>query len=83
MSTATPAGGPTSARWGLNWAGVCRRIYALEAAWISPGARYFKVSAGGRRYILRLDEQKDEWTLESALDGKELLARPDIRSSPP
>ena len=48
---------------GFELDGVYRGIYACEAAWISPDARYFKVWAEGRRYILRYDEQKDEWTL--------------------
>jgi len=29
-------------------------------------------------YLLRYDEQADEWTLQSGFDGDELLARPSI-----
>ena len=33
----------------------------------------------GKTYLLRYDEHKDEWTLESGFDGEELLARPSIQ----
>jgi hypothetical protein len=40
---------------------------------------YFKVrTTEGKRYILRYDEQVDDWTLQSGFDGDELLARPSI-----
>jgi len=40
---------------------------------------YFKVqSTEGKTYLLRYDEQSDEWTLRSGFDGDELLARPSI-----
>src|SRR5437870_148676 len=75
--------------------GVYRRIYAVGAQWVSPAfsgikfgvrqgrpdARYFKVRADGKRYILPHDEQKDEWTLQSALDARELFVRPDRRKA--
>ena len=32
----------------------------------------------GKRYILRYDEQSDDWTLQSGFNGDELLARPSI-----
>jgi hypothetical protein len=30
----------------------------------------------GKTYLLRYDEEADEWTLQSGFDGDELLARP-------
>jgi hypothetical protein len=34
--------------------------------WYSPGASYFKIEADdGNLYILRLDEQAQEWSLQS------------------
>jgi hypothetical protein len=37
---------------------------------------YFKVqSTEGKTYLLRYDEQADEWTLQSGFDGVELLAK--------
>jgi hypothetical protein len=32
----------------------------------------------GKTYLLRYDEEADEWTLQSGFDGDELLARPSI-----
>ena len=32
----------------------------------------------GKTYLLRYDEETDEWTLQSGFDGDELLARPGI-----
>lgn len=47
--------------------------------WYEPTAMYFKVAAiNGKTYLLRYDEQADEWTLQSGFDGDELLARPNI-----
>src|SRR5215471_19158813 len=47
--------------------------------WYSPSATYFKVrTTDSRVFILRYDEQGDEWTLQSGFDGDELLARPAI-----
>jgi|SRR5215510_2595709 len=44
-----------------------------------PSATYFKVQTiEGKTYLLRYDEETDEWTLQSRLDGDELLARPSI-----
>jgi hypothetical protein len=41
--------------------------------------RYFKVqSTEGKTYLLRYDEQEDEWTLQSGFDGDELFGRPSI-----
>jgi hypothetical protein len=46
---------------------------------IKPYATYLKVlTAGGKTYLLRYDEETDEWTLQSGFDGDELLARPSI-----
>lgn len=55
------------------------RIYALEAEWRTPSGHYFKVRAEGKRLILRYDESRDEWTLQSAYDGRELFARAGIQ----
>jgi len=47
--------------------------------WYEPSATYFKVqSTEEKTYLLRFDEQADEWTLQSGFDGDELLARPSI-----
>jgi hypothetical protein len=57
-------------------------IYEIAAVldqWYEPAATYFKVqSIEGKTYLLRYDEQTDEWTLQSGFDCDELLARPDI-----
>lgn len=55
------------------------RIYALEAEWRTPSGNFFKVRAEGKRFILRYDEQRDEWTLQSAYDGKESFARSEVQ----
>ena len=40
---------------------------------------YFKVqSTEGKTYLVRYDEQEDEWTLQSGFDGDELMTRPSI-----
>lgn len=55
-------------------------ISTVEDQWYEPGASYFKVlTVDGKRYILRCDEANDCWTIGSAFDGKQLLARPGIR----
>jgi hypothetical protein len=57
-------------------------IYEIAAVldqWYEPSATYFKVqSTEGKTYLLRYDEEADEWTLQSGFDGEELLARPSI-----
>ena len=57
-------------------------IYEIAAVldqWYEPSATYFKVqSTEGKTYLLRYDEQSDEWTLQSGFDGDELLMRPSI-----
>jgi hypothetical protein len=57
-------------------------IYEIAAVldqWYEPSATYFKVqSVEGKTYLLRYDEEADEWTLQSGFDGDELLARPSI-----
>jgi hypothetical protein len=57
-------------------------IYEIAAVldhWYEPSATYFKVqTTEGKTYLLRYDEQTDEWTLQSGFDGDELLARPSI-----
>ena len=45
-----------------------------------PSAIYFKVqSTEGKTYLLRYDQQENDWTLQSAFDGDELLARRSIQ----
>jgi len=47
--------------------------------WYDPSATYFRVqSTEGKAYLLRYDEEADEWTLQSGFDGDELLTRPSI-----
>src|SRR5688572_22382647 len=47
--------------------------------WYEPEAMYFKVqSTEGKTYLLQYNEGADEWTLQSAFDGDELLSRPGI-----
>jgi hypothetical protein len=54
-------------------------IEAVESRWRSPEAEYFKVrTITGKHYLLRHDETKDQWTLQSDFDGAELLTRPSI-----
>jgi hypothetical protein len=57
-------------------------IYEIDAVldrWYEPSATYFKAqSTEGKTYLLRYDEEADEWTLQSGFDGDELLARPSI-----
>src|SRR5215510_7440644 len=57
-------------------------IYEIDAVldqWYESSATYFKVqSTEGKTYLLRYDEEADDWTLQSGFDGDELLARPSI-----
>ena len=57
-------------------------IYEIDAVldqWYEPSAIYFKVqSTEGKIYLLRYDEDTNEWILQSGFDGDELLARPSI-----
>jgi hypothetical protein len=57
-------------------------IYEMAAVldqWYEPSATYFKVQSTEMKiYLLRYDEETDEWTLQSGFDGDELLARPSI-----
>src|SRR5262249_22972421 len=57
-------------------------IYEIAAVldqWYQPYATYFKVQTVERKtYLLRYDEETHEWTLQSAFDGDELLARPSM-----
>jgi len=47
--------------------------------WYEPSATYFKVqSTEGKTYLLRYDQETDEWSLQSGFDGDELLTRPSI-----
>src|SRR4029453_3976182 len=58
------------------------QIYEIDAVldqWYEPSATYFKVqSPEGKTYMLRHDEETEEWTLRSGFDRDELLARPSI-----
>jgi hypothetical protein len=60
--------------------GVEYRIYAWEREWRTPDSRCFLVRAEGKRYIhiLSCNQRSGQWTLQSELDGAELLARPNI-----
>jgi hypothetical protein len=57
-------------------------IYEIAAVldqWYEPSATYFKVqSTEGKTYLLRYDEEADEWTLQNGFDGEEPLSRPSI-----
>jgi hypothetical protein len=54
-------------------------IATIEDQWPSPEAMYFRVqTANGKHFILRYEDQTDQWTLQSGLDGTALLARPSI-----
>jgi len=56
---------------------VVYEIAAVLDQWYEPSATYFKVrSTEGKTYLLRYDEEADDWTLQSGFDGDELLARP-------
>src|SRR5262249_24209408 len=55
-------------------------ISAVLDQWYEPSASYFKVQrTEGKTYLLRYDEDTEEWTLQSGFDGDELLARPSIQ----
>jgi len=55
-------------------------VYEIDAVldhWYEPSATYFKVQSTEKKiYLLRYDEEIDEWTLQSGFDGEEPLARP-------
>jgi hypothetical protein len=51
-------------------------IEAVENQWRSPEAEYFKVrTTNEKRYVLRNDEVRNQWTLQSDFDGAELDSR--------
>ena len=51
-------------------------IAAVEQQWRSPDGEYFKVRAtDGKHYVLRHNETKDQWTLQSDFDGAKLRSR--------
>jgi hypothetical protein len=55
------------------------KIAAVLDQWHEPWATYFKVrTTEGKIYILRYDEQSEDWALQSGFDGDELLGRPGI-----
>ena len=59
------------------------KIAAVVDQWHEPWATYFKIrTTEGKIYILRYDEQSEEWTLQSGFDGDELLGRPGIEVVP-
>jgi len=59
---------------------VACEIDVVLDQWYEPSAIYFKVqSTEGKTYLLRYDEEADEWTLQSGFAGDELLARPSIK----
>ena len=50
-------------------------IDTIEDRWHDPNAEYFKVrTVDGKLFLLRYDEQEDDWTLQSGFDGEALLA---------
>ena len=53
------------------------KIYDIDvvlAQWYEPTATYFKVqTVEGQTILLRYDEETDEWTLQSGVDGDDLL----------
>ena len=58
---------------------VVFEIDAVLDQWYESSATYFKVqSTEGKTYLLRYDEEADEWTLQSGFDGDDLFARPSI-----
>jgi len=58
------------------------QIYQIGAVldqWCEPTATYFKVqTVEGKTYLLRYDEETDEWTLQSGFDGDDQLVRPSV-----
>src|SRR5262245_47041677 len=58
------------------------QIYQIAAVldqWYEPTATYFKVqTVEDKTYLLRYDEETDEWTLQSGFDGDDLLVRPSV-----
>jgi hypothetical protein len=63
--------------------GEVYEIASVLDRWYEPSATYFKVrTTDSRVFILRYDEQADEWTLQSGFDGDDLLARPRIALVP-
>jgi hypothetical protein len=59
-------------------------IAAVIDQWCEPTATYFKVqTTEDKTYILRYDQEVDEWTLQSGFfDGDELMSRPGIELVP-
>jgi len=53
------------------------KIYDIDVVldqWYEPTATYFKVqTVEGQTILLRYDEETDEWTLQSGVDGDDLL----------
>ena len=47
-------------------------VTAITDRWLGPDYRYFRVTASdGDTYVLRHDEQSDEWTLGAFRKGQE------------
>jgi hypothetical protein len=58
--------------------GEVYEIASVLDRWHKPST-YFKVrTTDSRVFILRHDEQADEWTLQGGFDGDQLLTRPAI-----
>ena len=54
-------------------------IETVVDRWHDPKGEYFKVrTPEGKIYLLRYNEQQDEWTLQSGFDGDALFTRPSI-----
>ena len=55
------------------------KLETTEDRWYESGYEFFKVfTRDSKQYLLRYDQQRDEWTLQSDFDGAGLLARPGI-----
>jgi hypothetical protein len=71
-----------TSRWRPNQFTLDEVVYKIDAVldqWYEPTATYFKVkTVEAMTYLLRYDEEADEWPLQSGSDGDELLARPSI-----
>src|SRR5215467_13575307 len=59
-------------------------IVAVLDQWYEPSATYFKVlSTEGKTYLLRYDEQADEWTLSSRISNRRGQFLPVTNKRPP
>jgi hypothetical protein len=61
----------------------CTKSLAVLDQWYEPTAMYFNVRTTEKKtYILRYDQEVDQWTLQSGFDGDALLSRPGIALVP-